>query len=421
MINIPTLLDNKLVRAIILHIAIIILAYKILGSFSIFVLPKESNLKVWDAFWYESIRDYGYLLIPNQQCNLAFFPLFPYLWRILNVSSRGISLINFIFFFLAFYHLFKWKNLPFHLTLILLSIPSLVFMALPYSECIFFVFGTCLLLGYQGSGSKLFILGVIGCSLTRSVSIIFIPAFLLTFFLLGEYNTRKIKTLIYALIASAVSVGAVVFLQWIQTGELFYFMKVQKYWRRHFEWPSLPFSASSGDQIAGIDGISLFLGLISIMFLIKLFFERAINRHKNKSVYQINSAVIFSLLYVSATLAVNTFFSFNIGDGTVLMSLNRHMLATPFALYLIYWFLAEYKLSHRDLFVVGICFLLCLVSTRIYYFQLQLLYLILAVLLFISYKYPSVLGSRLVFLFYTLQCIIQITCFNLILQGYWIA
>lgn len=47
-------------------------------------------LGAWDGVWYERVSQHGYLLIPGQQSNPAFFPLFPILMRELNLAF-GIS------------------------------------------------------------------------------------------------------------------------------------------------------------------------------------------------------------------------------------------------------------------------------------------------------------------------------------------
>ena len=57
--------------------------------------PNNVNLVSWDAVWYNGIKDNGYYYDPSRQSSVAFFPLFPYLWRLIGVNAVGISFFNF--------------------------------------------------------------------------------------------------------------------------------------------------------------------------------------------------------------------------------------------------------------------------------------------------------------------------------------
>ena len=98
----------------------------------------------WDADHYNFIKEKGY-----QDFRLAFFPLFPIIWRFLDVGVYAIILINSLIFFISFYILIKNLEIKgVKEILMYLSIPSFVFFYLPYSESIFFF---VLLNNYIGS------------------------------------------------------------------------------------------------------------------------------------------------------------------------------------------------------------------------------------------------------------------------------
>jgi hypothetical protein len=92
------------------------------------------NFLNWDANHYNFIKEKGY-----QDFRLAFFPLFPIIWRFLDVGVYAIILINSLIFFTSFYILIKHLEIKgVKEILMYLSIPSFIFFYLPYSESIFF-------------------------------------------------------------------------------------------------------------------------------------------------------------------------------------------------------------------------------------------------------------------------------------------
>src|SRR6266536_4700984 len=47
-------------------------------------------LSAWDGIWYRRVAEHGYLLVPGQQSDTAFFPLYPALLHV--VHSTGVPL-----------------------------------------------------------------------------------------------------------------------------------------------------------------------------------------------------------------------------------------------------------------------------------------------------------------------------------------
>lgn len=407
--------------AILLHIVLLYSIYSVMNSYGLVNIPNESNLKVWDAVWYETIRDYGYLYLPERICNLAFFPLFPYVWRLLSVNSLVISEINLMVFLVSFYYLFKDKKTPFVVFLGLISTPSLLFMFLPYTEAFFFACSTLILIGYRNKNLTLLLVGIAGCSLTRSVSMVFIPALFLTEILSAERSIYKNKNLIPALAVTITCFAAVTLIQWVQTGKWLYFLAVQKYWHRALSIPALPFSASAANRIGAIDTISLLLGMIAMICCFQWTGRLVLAYFKKAEVRPVPREISFCALYLSATLLLNVFFSFDPGDGTVLMSLNRHIMATPFGLYFFYWLITEYRSGTYDWWVILALVTLSLLLTRILTYPLQAFYFLATAVMFTLWKKTNLADKNMLYLFYVFQLLVQINLFNLILRGYWIA
>jgi hypothetical protein len=119
----------------------------------------------WDAEHYLDIRNKGFSFE-----NTAFFPLFPLLCRTLDVSPMAMSLINLALFLVGFATLSAAFCFAVRQQLLALSVPTLVFMGLPYSEAVFFGAGVLILLGWQRQSLLLLALGLLLSSLTRSAA-----------------------------------------------------------------------------------------------------------------------------------------------------------------------------------------------------------------------------------------------------------
>ena len=128
----------RIFKLIGLHLFLLFTAYSILMFLGFITqMPNAGNLNRWDTGWYLSIVENGYVLQEGQS-NVAFFPFFPFLWKSLHLGMRSVSLLNAILFLGAFSWLaneFKLKNS--HI-FFFLSVPSFMFMFVPYSEASFF-------------------------------------------------------------------------------------------------------------------------------------------------------------------------------------------------------------------------------------------------------------------------------------------
>lgn len=260
---------------------------------------------------------------PNEQSDVAFYPAFPYLWRWTGLTENGIAVVNFSLFLLTIVFLAKEfcnnrKNL-----LLFLSIPLLVFTYLPYSESVFFVFGTVMLIGLNRKNYLITILGIIGCGLARPVSIVLVPVFLSLGFL--KYLTWK-ETIAYSL-AAVISLGLVQCIQYAETHVWFGSFITQKYWEHSFRLPHLPLK-TWGDMLKA-DMLALLLGIFSCYLIVK-------NYLKGNLFNAFNVGELFSLVY---TFLVCFMILFTQGGG--LQSLSRYVLVSPFCFILMNRFMNE--------------------------------------------------------------------------------
>ena len=132
-------------KYIFLHFAGLIILLAILEQLQIIQIAK---ILQYDAWWYKSIVENGYVFKENEQCNLAFYPAFPLIWKFLHVSYLGISIVNLCITILTLTIINSTFKIGYKKTLIFGSLPSMFFCFMPYSESLFMFLCTVFLSGY---------------------------------------------------------------------------------------------------------------------------------------------------------------------------------------------------------------------------------------------------------------------------------
>ncbi|WP_345213295.1 hypothetical protein [Mucilaginibacter gynuensis] len=387
--------------------------------------PDPDIVIQYDSIWFDVIKKDGYVYHPNMMSNMAFFPLFSYLWKWTGLDGMQICYFNLLLFFLSFLFLLGKRKLSIINLLIMASFPSFAFLFLPYSESTFFIFGVLLINGYKSNSRTFQIIGLLGCCLTRSVSTIFIPAVIFTEIFSYLMQRKNVRTHIINATVNTLtclfSILIVVFIQGYQTGKWFYYIEVQKYWKRHWLIPSLPFTTVSPVKMTGIDTISLVLGLVALCFCIKYalkyFKSQAI--FKNENVVKIPKSVYFSALYLVGILILDTCFTYNLRERTNMQCLGRHLLCTAFAVEFITWLVHDYTPTAKDLYVAVFILLLGCVVTEVYQYPQHALYFVLfytSLLVPYLFRYTSYMRYML----YLMNVFFLIIFYHDFLSGFWI-
>jgi hypothetical protein len=239
-----TLRKNKITFITAFHLFVILATYlTFLKAGVIQQIPNNDNLLIYDSYWYSTIVEEGYTYQPGVGNNMAFFPLFPLLWKYTGLTAIGICILNYIIFLGSFIFLLKDEKLQHNLLLMLLSFPSFIFFGLVYSEALFFLFTTFIIIGYKKNKNFLLYIGLFGASMTRSICMLFIPTIIICELLNVTpilSKEHRLQQLIYKLsasiggflLASAYMAG--------NTGKWFYFIEIQKYWYRTWNVPKFP-------------------------------------------------------------------------------------------------------------------------------------------------------------------------------------
>lgn len=269
------------------------------------------NFLNWDALHYDTIRRNGY-----HTGMVAFFPLFPFTWGILGFSAAGMALLNGSIYVTAFAWLASEFKIPKRNLVLLCSIPSLLFMFLPYSESFFFTASCLLLVGLQKKNTGLALAGILLAGLSRPVATIFIPAILVMdrYYQREQESSRKTFSLVAAAVGGFLLVMAV---QWFQTGTWFTFFQVQKDWNNYLRIPVLPFNSWAGGLIVRLDAMALFFCMLSTAILIFWFAKKQQGKTEPAVVFSVAYLAILGLVMLATR-------------GGIFNSLNRYTFATPF-------------------------------------------------------------------------------------------
>ncbi len=296
--------------------------------------PFPTALVRWDAEWYDSIRAHGYFFRPDAKSSVAFFPLFPLLWRLSGLGPIGICLLNLGLAAAGLYTLGRGLRLRPAALVLFAALPSSMFLYLPYTEALFFVFTSLVLVALARWPQRLGLLALLlfGTALTRVSAFFFLPAlgFIEVLGWLREPSTwpwRLRRLLVYGLAVGAGLITVLVY-QWQRTGVWFAFNKAEEQWHHYLQVPHLPFiSTTENDGALWLDGLALLVGLLALGWVAYVA-GRALRQRAQAPTP--DWLLVFAAVYIAeATVQVVMQAPLENGSSS-LMSLHRYVFCSPF-------------------------------------------------------------------------------------------
>jgi hypothetical protein len=410
---------------ILFHSLFVISAYAIANFFfKGFPTPNNSNLMHYDSFYYYTIKRIGYLYLQGKANNLAFFPLFPYVWGLTTLNILFIGVFNYLVFTISFSLLVKTNELPVSIILLIISFPSFIFFVIPYSESLFFLFCTIIINGFKKQSIILVCFGLFGASMVRSVCVIFIPAIVLCDLLIA-YTDGFNKKLFIGLFCKLISclLGFFLACYWMakDTRKWFYFVDVQKYWHRTWQLPNFPLTTIQANRVLGLDAVAFVFGLVAILICCIVVFNIIYKRFNksSKSNFRIENYVVFSILYLVGVTVIDTCFTNRIGNSTNIWSLNRHLMCTAFFIVFIGFLYSKCKSSNYKIIGLIITIILGFILSGVFrYLKPALFYLI-----FFSSFLILTYNQKLKYFFvpiYIVAIIFQISFYSAFLNYLWV-
>lgn len=430
------------------RLCILLLGYFVLlaGLYTIFTFlgfighwPKNSNLAVWDANWYFDIRNHGYFYSDTTQSSSGFFPLFPYMWRLLHLNKIGICYFNLILFGASFLFLAKNLNLKWEASVLFVSFPSSVFFMLPFSESLFFCCTVVFLVGLSKENYKMIILGLLLASLTRATAMFFVPAFIAMELFYNRQGVSKtfFKNVLLFTFICVLGIGIVVVIQYYQTGVWFAFAKQQvQFWGHKFRIPGLPLVAWGAARLMWLDGIGVLAGTLAGIIIFYLFFKFLSKQRDGSEALLNNKAYIFSVVYCMMTLVYVLFFNDKAPTGnTWTNSLNRYIFSTAFFPVFLSGTLGHFQLRLKPFIIFTVIALIVFFGiglggdlsglseyfhskyrTLIYFFFIYIYGLII-----FSFSREYEFKKELLYVLFMLNVILQIYLINEFIQNKWVA
>lgn len=302
----------------------------------------NNNYIQWDGNHYYEIRNHGYdIEKAGGDYIYAFFPLFPFIWKISFLPPVGVLFLNYLFFSISILILLKLfsENKNYMQNLIIsLCMPSLIIYFIPYTEATFMFMASIGIYGFVKNKYWLFFMGFCLVALTRpSFSILLVSIVCTDFFY--YFRHKQISTLlrnttlrILPLIVGTIIMSLIQLFQ--NSGSLFKFIESQKYWTRIFAIPH-KLNDWSHESFA-IDIGVIFILFVSLITLLVILFNKqltqkeetiAILEYKNPRSY----LSLLSIIYVIGNVLFILFF-----QGGNLHSLFRYCLCSPFFFLLLY-------------------------------------------------------------------------------------
>ncbi|MCR9287157.1 MAG: hypothetical protein NXI23_07160 [Bacteroidetes bacterium] len=425
---------NSFLKVIFGHLIVLISLYTIfylVGQFSI--TPTSETVIQYDAGWYQKISQGGYFEDEKGHSGVAFFPLFPIIWRFFQLSPIGICILNTSFFYLAFWGVSKIFNLKIKEILLYLSISSILFFYLPFAESVFFLTSSMALIGIFKSNQKnkhrygwkgLAIVGLLLASMTRPSMLFFFPAIFFMEFIHYKKRSDTIQNILVYSFSVILGMMIVVWIQYNATGEWFAFFNTQsEQWDNKLQLPQLPFRTWGGSKRMWLDGLAFCSTLAAFLFCTRWFWKWILNQFLLEK--KPPKAVLFSMVYLTMAGVFTVFFHGEdpIG-GTTLMAMNRYVFATPFFLLAMIYLFKNSPFEGKDMMWFWIFLFLNLVllgafAPSNFPNHLRTIVYLLFIFSFLSFHFrKTYLWSWI--LVYTINLILQINLIDSYLNGIWV-
>ena len=392
------------------YIIFFIVATCFINKFIFYGILQADNFFSFDSNHYLWIAKKGY-----DSNKVAFFPLFPKLWGLLNLNLIGVLLLNIALYLGSFYTLARKFNFKLKEALIYLSIPSSCFMFLPYSEALFYATSTVVVIGVKENKTKLVILGLFLSTLSRSAFTIIVPAIIITEVLTSKIDRSIIIKILVYLLVIFLAILIVAYIQFWDTRRWFEFFEVQKEWNNQLQMLHLPFTTWGGDFILKLDGAALLIGFISGLILSFFIFKRIKNTLQDTP-----PELVLSLSYLGGmTLFVLLF------KGGSINSINRYIFAVPyFVITLHYFFRLNLNFGKKEI-LIGLLtmnvFWLLFASFGHILTLLKFLILSLHLLLILLIKHKNLrISNGAAIIIIGINSFIQLYLFSSFLRGEWV-
>jgi len=355
----------------------------VMYAFVSFFSPASLSIVQWDASWYIDIAHSGYFFLADKHSSVAFFPLLPWLIRLLPhnivyLTSALVALNVISFRCLSLTGEKNSKDL-----LLFLSSPLILYFFVPYTESLFLFGAVLILLALEKRHISLLIAGTFIAILSRYAAIILVPALLLTglYEIWNAKEKTKSSLLLYGsgILSLIIGLAVVSYIQYRATGTWNGYQQTHIHWGHYLRWPTIPFYSAMGSSMLLLDQVALLISIISAITILVSFWYM----YKGQPFISFSNIQFLSLCYLAGSGASMILF-----QGGSLDSLGRYIFATAFIyplfsvlrnltfkpLHLIYIFIGS---SLFFLFTGSLSSVLHFIANEVIAFSLMVFYLLI--------------------------------------------
>jgi Gpi18-like mannosyltransferase len=240
----------------------------------------------WDGGWYLEIAQHGYTFVPGRQSNVAFFPLYPYLVRVLHWViplprdagwlAVGIILSN-ASFLVALIYLYRLVCLDYEprtaarTILYLCVFPTTLFLSAVYTESLFLALVISAF--YYARADRWFLAGILSAAaaLSRPPGVLLAIPLAFEYLSQREFQWRRIKPNCVALLFPLLSLlGHLTFLRWrFGSWDILSKAETAQGWNRRlsFPWNTLFHSFPGMHSFNGFHGAFEFFFTLALLGL----------------------------------------------------------------------------------------------------------------------------------------------------------
>ncbi len=307
----------------------------------------SQDLFAWDARFYQSIAEGGYVFEQVESSNAGFFPLFAWLWALLHASPLAMALINTALFLITTSWLASVFRVDRFVLVLFVVWPFSFFFFVPLTESLFYAWSVLLLVGLERKKGWWVAVAVLGASLTRASVMFLLPAGLGMLLLTAPMDTLRTwrpwaRFFWQFVLPAALGLGLVMWVQWLQTGHWGAYVEVQQsVWGREFAWPTIPIGTASPRAIQWLSQLSFVLLSLAGLLLLRWLIQRIRGRELSPagSPAEVFSFVFLVMGLLSVVFFNPTWFWFPAWgvNGTVITGINRYTQATAFFVLVLHW------------------------------------------------------------------------------------
>lgn len=239
----------------------------------------------WDSAWYLDIAQNGYSLEYNQWglYNVVFFPLYPFLIKIISFLAAGNFILSgwilsVIFLLLALFYLFKLVKEfhpeinPYLPVIFLLIFPTAFFLNVVYAESLFLFLSLAAF--YYGLKKNFILAGIFGffASLARITGILLFIPLIWEYFKNHNFKLKSVFNLkILPIFLIPLGTFGFFLYHYFKFGNFFLFFEIQKNWGRAFTIQKEHFDLFSNPAIINfsLDAFFTLFAIATALFVFK--------------------------------------------------------------------------------------------------------------------------------------------------------